>query len=157
MSGVGEFAARMDGTFTGILRWEQLDALWARVLEQPRGWYLLQAGEAPPAEPLAAVRLPDAIAALDALLRRDHDHDYCGIVYADNPAQPQLIKIYDPNNLGVSCGTSGRTVVPRWLLTRLAPQPLEDSAPAPAGRRRWWQSLLASLTTPAGAQNGKDA
>ncbi len=29
-----------------------------------------------------------------------------GIVYVDDPVAPSLIKIYDPNNLGSTCGSS---------------------------------------------------
>jgi len=48
-------------------------------------------------------------------LRADHHESYCGIVYADDLDKPRLIKIYDPNNLGSSCGSSKTTF--QWRLT----------------------------------------
>ena len=57
---------------------------------------------------------------IDRLLRQDHAEDYCGIVYADDLQQPRFIKIYDPNNLGVSCGYSSKTKKDRVNQTRVA-------------------------------------
>ncbi len=137
-----DFATRMNGRFRGIMRWHELDALWAVVRAAPEGWYASLAGEAAPEAPRDAAALERFIAELDGLLRREHDYDYCGIVYADDPAQPALIKIYDPNNLGSSCGCGGVRIPPRWVLSRIAPTAIEDEAPLPGGRRRWWQRLF---------------
>ena len=129
------------GSFTSTLRWAQLDALWARVREQPGGWYIYAVGEPPPIASASAAELETFVAEVDALLRREHDHDYCGIVYADDPAAPAMIKIYDPNNLGVSCGYSDNPPLPGWVMSRLAPVDLH-TARQPAGRRRWWRRIL---------------
>jgi len=53
-----------------------------------------------------------------------------------------LIKIYDPGNLGSSCGMHGGAHPPRWVLSRLRPEPVQDDAPLPAGRQRWWRRIL---------------
>jgi hypothetical protein len=82
------------------------------------------------------------ITELDALLRREHDEDYCGIVYADDFDLPTLIKIYDPNNLGSSCGMHGVAHPPRWLLSRIRPGCVADDAPLPNAHRRWWHALF---------------
>jgi len=63
-------------------------------------------------------------------------------VYADNLEVPGFIKIYDPNNLGSSCGMHGGAYPRRWLLTRLRPEHIADDAPLPAGRKRWRQTLF---------------
>lgn len=135
------FLAAFRGSFTSALRWPQLDALWQRVRSQPAGWYLYAVGEAPPAAPASEQELLRFIDEIDALLRREHDEDYCGIVYADDPASPAMIKIYDPHNLGVSCGYSTNPPLPGWVMSRLAPVDLEAARQA-AGRRRWWQRLF---------------
>ena len=93
------------------------------------------------AVPAGADELARFIDEIDMLLRREHDHDYCGIVYADDPAAPAMVKIYDPNNLGVSCGYSDNPPLPGWVLSRLPPVDLEATR-QPAGRRRWWQRLF---------------
>ncbi|MBU4498865.1 MAG: hypothetical protein KKG40_01510 [Gammaproteobacteria bacterium] len=136
------FAERMNGQFWGILQWSQLDELWGRLKVEPTGWYASLVGEAPPEVPLAADALARLISEVDALLRREHEFDYCGIVYADDATQPTLVKIYDPNNLGNACGSCGHKIPPRWVLSRMKPERIEDDAPLPGSRRRWWQALF---------------
>ena len=137
-----DFAQRLEGRFTGILSWEQLDALWQTVNDSGRAWYLYQVGSPLPELPLKGDGLKKALAELDTLLHADHDHDYCGIVYADDPQNPTLIKVYDPNNLGSSCGSSGLRIPPRWILSLEKPAPVEDQAPTPNNRKRWWARLF---------------
>jgi hypothetical protein len=55
------------------------------------------------------------------LLREEHREAYCGIVYADDLENPRLIKIYDPNKLGSSCGSSKNPPGPGWIMSRLPP------------------------------------
>jgi hypothetical protein len=124
------------GSFTSALRWPQLDALWDRVRQAPERWYVYAVGEPPPTSPATADELLRFIVEIDQLLRREHDEDYCGIVYADRLAAPSMIKIYDPNNLGVSCGYSDNPPLPGWVPADLA------AARQPAGRRRWWRRLF---------------
>ncbi|MCB1722502.1 MAG: hypothetical protein H6959_04255 [Chromatiaceae bacterium] len=135
------YLAAFRGSFTSALRWPQLDALWDRVRAAPEGWYVYAIGEPPPTTPADAEALLRFVSEIDALLRREHDEDYCGIVYADAPAAPSMIKIYDPNNLGVTCGYSTNPPLPGWVLSRLAPVDVEAARQA-GGRRRWWQRLF---------------
>lgn len=139
---IDTFVTRMNGAFKGILQWHELDALWELVRNNPEGWYASLAGEAAPDTPVAANELLHLLNELNALLRREHAYDYCGIVYVDNATAPQIIKIYDPNNLGSSCGCGGTRIPPRWVLSRIQPTTIEDDAPLPGGRRRWWQQLF---------------
>lgn len=137
-----DFNARLNGRFEGLLRWEDLDALWSRLRDGGEAWYFYQVGSPLPDGPIAGEALERALAELDALLHKDHDHDYCGIVYADDPRTPSLIKVYDPNNLGSSCGSSGQRIPPRWILSLQRPQEVVDEAPMPGNRRRWWHRLF---------------
>jgi len=131
------------GSFTAALRWNQLDALWERVRARSRdGWYLYAVGEELPDEPADPARLETFLTEIDKLLRKEHQEDYCGIVYADDLQAPGFIKIYDPNNLGVSCGYSDDPLLPGWVMSRIPPIDL-PAVQAPAKiRRRWWQQLF---------------
>lgn len=131
------FHTRLKGTFTGMLQWHHLDALWERV--KCGSWYIYQLGEALPTAALSGDELARRIDALDTLLRQEHDYDYCGIVYADDVAQPTLIKVYDPNNMGSSCSGNAAPSPPGWILSTTPPALIETHAPMPNNRRRWWQ------------------
>ncbi len=139
----GDFLEAFRGGFSGILRWPQLDALWERLRRDAgRGWYIYSVGDAPPSQPASPEALNRFIDEVDALLRREHEEDYCGIVYVDDPKAPSFVKIFDPNNLGVSCGYSDNPPLPGWILSRIPPVDLPEALPKPAGRRRWWKRLF---------------
>ncbi len=138
------FLQAFRGYFTSALRWDDLDRLWQTLETQADDqWFIYAVGEAPPTTPVTASHFLNFTHELDALLRRDHDEDYCGIVYVDDPERPAMIKIYDPHNLGSVCGTGSLPPpLPGWVLSRLPPADLQATQPT-ASRRRWWQKLLA--------------
>jgi hypothetical protein len=105
------------------------------------GWYIYAVGEQVPEREATEEELKNFVREIDVLLRQEHDEDYCGIVYADNLEKPTIIKIYDPNNLGVSCGFSDNPPLPGWILSTMPPVALESIKPT-ASRRRWWQRLF---------------
>jgi hypothetical protein len=75
-------------------------------------------------------------------LRREHQHNFCGIVYVDSREQPAFIKIFDPHNLGSSCSCSPTPIPPRWVLSRCLPERIDDHTPLPSSRKYWWQRVL---------------
>lgn len=138
------FLTAFRGSFTSMMQWRQLDSFWNVVRERAdAGWYVYCIGEAVPTAPLSAAQVETFVRNVDALLRTDHDEDYCGIVYADSKTDPTFIKIFDPNNLGVSCGSSKNPPLPGWIMTLIPPTHLESKRPLPESRRRWWQGLWA--------------
>ena len=132
------------GSFTSIMRWPQLDEFWRLLNKQvDDNWYIYAVGEQPPATPASKENVLAFIKEIDTLLRKDHNEDYCGIVYADNKSKPTFIKIYDPNNLGVSCGFSDNPPLPAWILSKLQPIELQAALNPPNNRRRWWKKIFA--------------
>ena len=132
-----------NGSFSGVLRWPQLDAFWAVLRAAAgRGWYIYGVGEPVPQAASGTDEVLRFVDEIDALLRREHDEDYCGIVYADDLQAPTLIKIFDPNNLGSSCGSSAHPPKPGWILSLQQPVDLADAMPLPNNRRRWWRRLF---------------
>lgn len=141
--GTDPFRDAFRGRFENVLRWEQLDALWAVLrADADNGWYIYAVGEPPPVQPVSGEVLRAFLVEIDALLRKDHAEDYCGIVFADSFATPRFVKIFDPHNLGVSCGFSDHPPLPGWIISRLPPVDLEAPAPLPGNRRRWWRRLF---------------
>lgn len=135
------FHALFTGRLWSVMSWEQLDAFWKRI-EPAAGWYVYAVGETPPSNPATGEAVAAFISQIDALLRKEHHHDYCGIVYADNLETPAFVKIFDPNNLGVSCGFSDNPPLPGWILCQVPPEDLKPEAPLPEGRKRWWRALF---------------
>ncbi len=105
------------------------------------GWYVYAIGEPAPVQPSTAEQVNNFLNEVDALLRKEHQEDYCGIVYSDSKTSPSMIKIFDPNNLGVQCGFSDNPPLPGWVMSRLPPVALYDRAHRPEGRKRWWRKL----------------
>lgn len=140
------FLIQYQGYFRNLLKWEELDTLWQSLRAQPeQAWYVYAIGEPPPENPVSRDKLHHFIDEIDALLRQEHAYDYCGIVYVDNSEAPQLIKIYDPNNLGSSCGSGSLPPpLPGWILSHQQPSELNVQQVVPGNRRRWWQRILGS-------------
>lgn len=137
-----DFARLMSGKFYGVLQWADLDVLWGRVRAAPQGWYAALTGQEPPETAMSADELMKFVREIDILLRREHEHDYCGVVYVDDPANPQLIKIFDPHNMGTGCRVGGAPIPPQWVLSRDKPERMANDIPLTGSRRRWWQKLF---------------
>jgi hypothetical protein len=131
------------GSFTSTMRWPDLDAFWAVLKNHADdNWYIYAVGEVPPETTSNKEHLLNFIDQIDELLHKEHDEDYCGIVYVDNKETPEFIKIFDPNNLGVSCGFSENPPLPGWILSRIQPVELEEALNPPKNRQRWWQQIF---------------
>jgi hypothetical protein len=139
-----DFDTLFNGTLYSLLSWDQLTRFWDG-LDKDAGWYIYALGETRPDTIADAAHVEAFVREVDSLLRREHDEEYCGIVYADDLDTPTLIKIYDPNHLGVSCGSSHHRILPGWVMSRVPPSDLSPSHLVPQSRKRWWQGLLETI------------
>ncbi|MDH5786536.1 MAG: hypothetical protein OEZ16_13150 [Chromatiales bacterium] len=136
------FMTTYRGYLSNILKWEELETLWQTVRGSDSNWFVYAVGETLPQTPSSREELSTFIDEIDKLLRQEHQESYCGIVYVDDRDSPSLIKIYDPNHLGSSCGPGWGEVLPGWVLSTMPPQELEVTSPIANNRRRWWRKLL---------------
>lgn len=127
----------LNGLLVGVMQWEQWDSLCRKLNKSGKPWYFYAVGCGVPDAPLAGMELQKALTELDVLLRKEHEEDYLGIVYADDLENPSLVKIYDPNNLGSSCGSAGYAIPPGWVFSLQLPEPIASDIPLPGNRRRW--------------------
>ncbi len=138
-----EFYTRFRGSFTGILRWPQLDEFWEILTSKAEyHWYIYAIGEEVPDNPVTTKELLSFIKEIDKLLRKEHKEDYCGVVYVNDRQEPDFIKIYDPNNLGVSCGFSDNPPLPGWILSLIKPEKLDEYTFSSQSRKRWWRKIF---------------
>ena len=116
----------------------------AQKLDAEAGWYLYAVGHEVPQAPSPADKVRQFTRELDELLRREHHEDYCAIVYADDLDAPNFVKIYDPNHLGSSCGSSSMksSVLPGWLMSKTPPREIQVNHIVTGQRKRWWQAFL---------------
>lgn len=136
------FETKLNGTLYGLMQWSDWDRLHARLSKETTArWHVSAVGALAPAAPLDPAALRVLLAEITQLLRSDHREEYLGIVYVDDIGAPSLIKIYDPNNLGASCGSIGFKVPPGWVLSLDRPTSIQAPAPLPGNRRRWWEAL----------------
>ncbi|MBA1444076.1 MAG: hypothetical protein M3H12_08955 [Chromatiales bacterium] len=143
MNEENDYLRAFRGSFTSALRWHHLDSLWEVLrMNAGGGWYIYAVGEQPPSGVVDADGFNHFISEIDELLRKEHDEDYCGIVYADDLTAPSFVKIYDPNNLGVSCGYSDNPPLPGWVMSKIQPVDLPSTQVLPGNRKRWWRNLF---------------
>jgi len=140
---------KLRGSFQGLLQWTDFDGFWeqlrAQVAHAPNndsGWYVYAVGEMPPTLPADVETFLRFLDESQALLHKKHEESYCGIVYVDRRDAPQMIKVYDPSNLGVSCGSSDNPPLPGWVVSKLAPIDLPHTLEPPRNRQRWWHRVL---------------
>ncbi len=137
------FAKKFRGLFYGMTKWHHLDQLWVNVKEQVNDdWFIYAIGHDVPVETTAADSVINFVDEMDTLLHKEHDEDYCGIVYVDDAETPAFIKIFDPNNLGVSCGFSDNPPLPGWVMSKMKPCDLQAAFPPPKSRQRWWKNIF---------------
>lgn len=143
MSDTSEFDRYYNGLLYSVMRWDQLAAFWQK-LDADAGWYLYAVGQEVPQAPAPAEKVRQFTRELDELLRREHHEDYCAIVYADDLDAPNFVKIYDPNHLGSSCGSSSMksSVLPGWLMSKTPPREIQVNHVVTGQRKRWWQTFL---------------
>jgi hypothetical protein len=138
-----DYLRACNGLLRGILRWPELDAVWEQLHRRnDGGWYVYTIGRPPPSAPASLDEFERFLVEVGQRLRDEHKEDYCGIVYADDPGEPRFLKIYDPGNLGMVCGSSGAPPLPGWTLSRVAPVDLEALTSRPVKRQRWWQRIF---------------
>jgi hypothetical protein len=137
------FIDKYRGHLKGVLQWSDLDNFWTTIRNDAgNGWYIYAISETPPTVTSDKTQVEKFINNVDELLRREHEEEYCGIVYADDIRSPTFIKIFDPNNLGVSCGYSDNPPPPGWVLSKQKPVDIKTDIPLPGNRRRWWNKLF---------------
>lgn len=140
---VEPYVAAFRGRFSSLLRWDDLAVFWDTLRAQADdSWYIYHVGDVVPAATSSKAQLLKFITEMDALLRAEHDEEYCAIVYADDHQQPTFIKIFDPHNLGVSCGSSENPPLPGWLMSKMPPVNLQEALRPNNSRRRWWQKVF---------------
>lgn len=116
------FLKQFTGRFSAIMKWEQLDALWAELRsDTENNWFLYTVGEAVPQAPADSSERDHFLTSIDETIRKHQRKDYCGFVYVDDRQSPGFIKIFNPRKLGCGGGNCGAPSLPHWIISRAKP------------------------------------
>jgi hypothetical protein len=122
-----EFWRAYQGPFSGVLKWSDVDALWAWLADNNEGWFAFDPDQAAPDAPLAADEFATFLQGAVDLVNSRRERSMSGAIYRDDVDSPTMLKIFDPVNMGSACSISGERVMPRWILSRMKP----DDLPVP--------------------------
>ncbi len=120
------------GRASGLLHWEDVDTLWQLLATQPEGWFVYDLKIEPPTTPLPAADFTAFLPLAEALVNERRDRSHSGAIYIDNRQSPAFIKIFDPTNMGTSCGGGHDMIFPRYILSKIPPEP----RPAPPPEKK---------------------
>jgi hypothetical protein len=93
--------------------------LFEKLSNNPNDWYLYNTSKVVPKTVVNANDFLNAINNIKKVIKSEHQERYCGIVYTNDLNNPDFVKIFHPNNLGKSCGSSENPPIPQWLLSKM--------------------------------------
>jgi len=120
------------GSFSGLMIWSDVEQFFTDLTDNPDNWYVFRLDGPLPKAPLEAVEFINHLQEMRDLTLTYRDASHCFSLFSDNISNPQFVKVFDPGNLGASCGSSGRRIYPRWTLSRIKPDaltPMEKETP----------------------------
>lgn len=115
------YLAQFQGRFIGIMQWDDYHALFERLSGNPNDWYLYDTSKVTPKTVVSADDFLNSINNIKKIIKNERQERYCGIVYTNSLNSPDFVKIFHPNNLGKSCGSSENPPIPQWLLSKIKP------------------------------------
>ena len=116
-----EFWQRYRGAFSGVLKWQDMENLWATLKITPDDWYVFDPMTDAPTLPLSSVEFMNFLDEAEVLVNQRRDRPSCGSIYVDELEAPTYIKFFNPLKMGTSCGGSHDPFMPRWIISYLAP------------------------------------
>ena len=121
------FQEKFHGKLYGVLMWKQFNAHWAWLAENPTGWFVWQSDDERPEKPMPENDFLDFLVEAETFLRKQDSAKQCGFMYIDAPSEPELLKVFDPKRMGSACGCSGKAILPRWTISRMAPSRVDEA------------------------------
>lgn len=123
------FSEKYTGSFKSLLQWSDFDDYWESLKEiEKNGWYVSVPSLTPDLTPKSDEDINRFLDEIAVLIHKYHQERVCGIVYVDDLDNPNMIKIYDPNNLGYSCGSSPIKPFAGWVISTMLPEAMENAS-----------------------------
>lgn len=120
------YKEQLHSKFYGIMDWQQCYNVFTTLTQNAENWYLYNLEKEVPTAVLPADIFIKKITRIQNIIKELHQERYCGIVYADDLKTPTMVKIFHPNNLGKSCGSSETPPLPQWILSKTKPKYIQQ-------------------------------
>lgn len=134
---------KFQSRFVGVIEWDDYNALFDTLTANPaNNWYLYDTTAGLPSETIDAKNLVTQLKSIKSIIKTEHQERYCGIVYVDDLKNPNFVKIFHPNNLGKSCGSSEHPPIPQWLLSKIPPQDVVEKFAPPSQKQGFITKFL---------------
>ncbi len=117
--------------FQGLLHWPDVEAFWQLLAATPQGWYLFDPTSTAPDTPIDTKQFPAILTEIKTLIHSGRKTSHCFALFTDDRLSPNFVKIFDPANLGATCGSSGTRTLPHWTLSRTQPDTLPQEPVTP--------------------------
>ena len=134
------FTQKFYQRYQGIMDWDAFEQFWQTLTKQSNHWYYYDTQNTLPKELSADIK--NQLTTIYQTIKQLHQARYCGLVYVDHLTTPTLIKIFHPNNLGKSCGSSESPPLPRWVLSKIQPIDILAEFGKPVKKIGWLGKLL---------------
>ena len=141
---MSSYIDKFQGRFIGVMQWEDCNALLENLINNPDDWYLYDTLTQVPTTTVSAEVFVENINKIKTVLTEEHQERYCGIVYTDDLKTPSFVKIFHPNNLGKTCGSSEHPPIPQWLLSKIPPEDVVEKF-GPPGEEKGFVSKFLKL------------
>lgn len=130
------------GRSKGVLNWPEVDTLWQQLAGSPEGWFAYDLELAPPEAPSTPEAFLAVLKDAETLVNARRDRSHSGAIYIDSAENPAFVKIFDPVNMGTSCGGDHEIILPHYILSKAKPD--RKPVPAPAKKGFLGRLILAS-------------
>lgn len=120
---MSDYIEQFQSRFIGIMQWDDCNSLLQLLIENPDNWYLYDTDSNNlPSETISADEFVLTVSEIKQILDEEHKERYCGIVYTNDLKNPTFVKVFHPNNLGKTCGSSENPPIPKWLISKIKPE-----------------------------------
>lgn len=113
------FIKKFQSRYLGIMAWSEFEDFWAHLTKHSNNWFYYDTEQTPPDS--SVENMANELEKIYQIIKDLHQERYCGLVFVDDLIQPSFIKIFHPNNLGKSCGSSEFPALPRWVFSKIRP------------------------------------
>ena len=139
---MSSYIDKFQGRFIGVMQWDDCNALLENLINNPDDWYLYDTLTQVPTTTISAEVFVENINKIKTVLTEEHQERYCGIVYTDDLKTPSFVKIFHPNNLGKTCGSSEHPPIPQWLLSKIPPEDVVEKFGPPEEKKGFVSKFL---------------